>query len=112
MPAYKLPRRQTGDRVARDGQGLEVGNADAGAIEALDFLNEEWLRFGNKLDRFVAAADREESCAMLPLMAANLVFSMNSTDGHAAGVRYLEKARTLARDANARERAWLAATAA
>jgi hypothetical protein len=112
VPAYKLPWRQTGDRVARDGQGLEVGNADAGAIEALDFLNEEWLRFGNELDRFVAAADREESCAMLPLMAANLVFSMNSTDGHAAGVRYLEKARTLARDANVRERAWLAATAA
>ncbi|HTE82673.1 MAG TPA: hypothetical protein VK634_18450, partial [Reyranella sp.] len=98
--------------MARDGQGLEVGNADTGAIEALDFLNEEWLRFGNKLDRFVAAADREESCAMLPVMAANLVFSMNSTDGHAAGVRYLEKARTLARGANARERAWLAATAA
>ena len=101
-----------GDRVARDGQGLEVGNADTGAIEALDFLNEEWLRFGNKLDRFVAAADREESCAMLPLMAANLVFSMNSTDGRAAGLRYLEKARALATDANDRERAWLAATAA
>lgn len=97
--------------MARDGQGLEVSNAGAGAIEALDFLNEEWLRFGNKLDRFVAAADKEESCAMLPLMAANLVFSMNSTDGHAAGLRYLARAQTLGADANPRERAWLAATA-
>jgi hypothetical protein len=96
--------------VARDGQGLEVSNADAGAMEALDFLNEEWLRFGNKLNRFVAAADKEDRCAMLPLMAANLVFSMNSTDGHAAGLRYLARAQALTKDANARERAWLAAT--
>jgi hypothetical protein len=106
---YKLPERRTGDKV-RDGQGLEVSNADANAIEALDFLNEEWLRFGNRLDRFIAAADKESRCAMLPLMAANLVFSMNSTDGHAAGLRYLSRARALAKDANARERAWLAAT--
>jgi hypothetical protein len=96
----------------RDGQGLEVSNADANAIEALDFLNEEWLRFGNRLDRFIAAADKESRCAMLPLMAANLVFSMNSTDGHAAGLRYLSRARVVAKDGNARERAWLAATEA
>ena len=96
----------------RDGQGLEVSNADANAIEALDFLNEEWLRFGNGLDRFIAAADKESRCAMLPLMAANLVFSMNSSDGHAAGLRYLSRARAVAKDGNARERAWLAATEA
>ena len=29
----------------RDGQGLEVSNAGADEIAALDFLNEEWLRW-------------------------------------------------------------------
>jgi len=110
MRSWRSGKR--GDRVARDGQGLEVSNAGTSAIEALDFLNEEWLRFGNKLDRFVAVADTEESCAMLPLMAANLVFSMNTTDGHAAGLRYLGRARALGADATPRERAWLAATTA
>src|SRR5580765_8075437 len=47
----------------RDGQGLEVANADADAIGALDFLRDEWLVFGKRLDRFVAAADKEEKCA-------------------------------------------------
>src|SRR5438105_8171471 len=55
--------RKSGVRV-RDGQGLEVANADANAIEALDFLREEWLVFGKRLDRFVTTADKEDSCAL------------------------------------------------
>ena len=99
--------------MARDGQGLEVSNADAGAIVALDFLREEWLGFGNRLAEFVSAADKEERCALLPTMAANLVLSMNSPDGHALGLRYLARAKTLAgTTANPRERAWIAATEA
>ena len=99
--------------MARDGQGLEVSNADAGAIAALDFLREEWLGFGNRLAEFVSAADKEERCALLPTMAANLVLSMNSPDGHALGLRYLARAKTLAgTTANPRERAWIAATEA
>lgn len=99
--------------MARDGQGLEVSSADTNAIAALDFLREEWLVFGNRLAEFVSSADKEEHCALLPLMAANLVLSMNSPDGRALGLRYLARARTLAgTTANARERAWLAATEA
>ena len=45
----------------KDGQGLEVANADADAIDALDFLREEWLVFGKRFDRFMAAADKEEA---------------------------------------------------
>ena len=41
----------------KDGQGLEVANADANAIEALDFLREEWLVFG-KRDRGFTARSR------------------------------------------------------
>ena len=64
--------------MARDGQGLEVSNADAERDRALDFLRDEWLAFGNRLAEFVAAADKEERCALLPVMAANLLLSMNS----------------------------------
>ena len=101
--------------MARDGQGLEVSNANAAAIAALDFLTAEWLAFGNRLAEFIAIADKEESCALLPVMAANLVLSMNSAEGQEAARRYLARAQALAKggeDANDRERAWLAATAA
>jgi hypothetical protein len=98
--------------VARDGQGLEVSNAGAEAIASLDFLRDEWLSFGNRLAEFAAAADKEASCALLPVMAANLVLSMNSDEGRAAARKYLARAKALAANANAREQAWLATTAA
>ncbi len=98
--------------MARDGQGLEVGNADASAIEALDFLREEWLVFGKRFQPFMEAADREERCALLPTLAANLVLSMNSVEGRVLGERYLKRARKLEKDASPRERAWIAATEA
>jgi len=96
--------------VAKDGQGLEVGNASDEAIEALDFLREEWLVFGKRFDRFMAAADREERCALLPVMAANLVLSMNSADGRTSGERYLARAKAMAKNATPREQAWIEAT--
>lgn len=104
--------RKTGTKVARDGQGLEVSNAGTEAIASLDFLRDEWLCFGNRLGEFVAAADKEASCAMLPVMAANLALSMYSADGRDAARRYLMRAKGLATGANAREKAWLATTEA
>jgi Flp pilus assembly protein TadD len=101
--------------LARDGQGLEVSNADAAAIGALDFLRDEWLAFGNRLAGFVSTAEKEERAALLPLMAASLMLSMNSTDGQAGAERFLARAQMLSKhgaDATDRERAWLAATAA
>ena len=98
--------------MARDGQGLEVSNANAEAIAALDFVTQEWLAFGNRLPEFIAAADKEQNCAMLPLVAANLVLSMNSTEGHEAAKRYLARAKAMSSGANARERAWTQATEA
>jgi tetratricopeptide (TPR) repeat protein len=91
---------------------LEVGNADQKAIEALDFVSAEWLAFGNGFGRFMAAVDEEERCLLLPVTAANLVLSMSSAEGHALGRRYLARARTMAGNANPRERAWMAATEA
>ena len=108
----RKPGPGSGTSVARDGQGLEVSNAGVEAIAALDFLNDEWLGFGNRLAVFMAAADKDERCAMLPVMAANLMLSMNSADGHATAKRYLARAQELASDANPRERAWIAATEA
>ncbi|MCW5733306.1 MAG: tetratricopeptide repeat protein [Enhydrobacter sp.] len=93
----------------KDGQGLEVANADASAIEALDFLREEWLVFGKRFDRFMAAADREETCALLPVMAANLVLSMNSHQGRELGAKYMTQARAMP-ECGAREKAWIEAT--
>ncbi len=98
--------------MVRDGQGLEVSNAGAEAIASLDFLRDEWLSFGNRLAEFVSAADAEASCALLPVMAANLVLSMNSDEGRDRARRYLARAKALAKEANAREQAWLAATEA
>jgi tetratricopeptide (TPR) repeat protein len=99
-----------GTGVARDGQGLEVSNAGAEAIGALDFLREEWLGFGNRLGEFVATAEKEERAALLPLMAATLTLSMNSADGQAMAERHLARAHDLARAGlNDRERGWLAA---
>src|SRR4051812_21804821 len=98
--------------VVRDGQGLEVANANAGAIEALDFLREEWLVFGKRLDRFIAAADKEDNCALLPVMAANLVLSMDSAQGRALGARYMARAKAMARGIGRREQGWIEATEA
>ncbi len=101
--------------VTRDGQGLEVSNADAGAIGALDFLRDEWLAFGNRLSEFVATAEKEERAPLLPLMAASLMLSMNSADGQAGAERLLARAEALSKkgaDVTDRERAWLAATTA
>src|SRR5476649_2348447 len=99
--------------VARDGQGLDVSNADAAAIGALDFLRDEWLTFGNRLAEFVATSEKEERAALLPLMSASLMLSMNSADGQAGAERLLVRAQTLSKNgANDRERAWLATTAA
>ncbi|MBM3650114.1 MAG: tetratricopeptide repeat protein [Alphaproteobacteria bacterium] len=98
--------------MARDGQGLEVSNASAEAIASLDFLRDEWLAFGNRLADFVTAADREAHCAMLPLMAACLVLSMNSNEGRDAARRHLARAKDMAAGANPREQAWLASVEA
>ena len=94
--------------MARDGQGLEVSNAGAEAIATLDFLTTEWLAFGNRLAEFVAAADKEERCALLPLMAANLVLSMNSAEGQRSRQRYLAQARAIAGGRQRAARAGLA----
>jgi len=96
----------------KDGQGLEVANAEANAIEALNFLREEWLVFGKRFDRFMAAADAEEKCALLPVMAANLVLSMNSVEGRVLGEKYLARAKAMAKGSGPREQAWLEATQA
>jgi tetratricopeptide (TPR) repeat protein len=98
-------------RAMRDGQGLEVSNAGADAVAALDFLNEEWLRYGNRLAQFIATADHDERSPMLKLMAACLTLSLDAPDGEAAGRRYLEKAKTMP-GANAREKAWIVAVEA
>ena len=98
--------------MTKDGQGLEVANADADAIDALDFLREEWLVFGKRFDRFMAAADKEEKCALLPVLAANFVLSMNSVEGRALGAKYLKRAQAMSKGIGARERAWLDATQA
>ena len=92
----------------RDGQGLEVSNAGAAEIAALDFLNEEWLRYGNRLTEFIATADTDERTPMVQLMAACLTLSMDAPEGEAAGRRYLGKAKKIS-GANARESAWIAA---
>ena len=98
--------------MARDGQGLEVSNANAEAIQALDFVREEWLAFGNRLAEFITAADKEEKCLLLPLIAASLMLSMNSAEGFEAARRYMARAKAMTSGANARELAWLAATEA
>jgi tetratricopeptide (TPR) repeat protein len=96
----------------KDSQGLEVANADAEAIDALDFLREEWLVFGKRFDRFMTAADKEATCALLPVLAANLVLSMNSVEGRALGAKYLTRAQAMSKGIGPRERAWLDATQA
>ncbi|WP_422001007.1 hypothetical protein [Reyranella sp.] len=89
-----------------------MSNAGTEAIASLDFLRDEWLGFGSRLADFVAAAEREERCVLLPVLAANLVLSMNSTEGRTLAARHLARARALAAGANEREQAWLAATEA
>lgn len=95
--------------MARDGQGLELGNADEGAVAALDFVTQEWLGFGKRFADFIAAADREEKCLMLPLVAASLVLTMYSPEGQEAAKRYLLRAQQMTPGAGTRERAWLGA---
>jgi tetratricopeptide (TPR) repeat protein len=93
----------------RDGQGLEVANAGSETIAAIDLLREEWLAFGKRLPEVVAAAEREERSALLPLMSANLLLTVNSTAAHEMATRQLARGRKLA-GGEAREKAWLAAT--
>lgn len=101
--------RRRGRVLLRDGQGLELSNADAGAVAALDFVRQEWLAFGNRFGEFIAAADKEEKCLLLPLVAASLNLSMYSPEGHAIATRYAARAKAMSAGANPREQAWLAA---
>ncbi len=96
----------------RDAQGLEVSNADTAAIGAIDLLRDEWLGFGKRLPEVVDAAEHEQRCALLPLVSANLLLTVNSPAAFEIAVRQFERAKRLARDLNPRERAWLAATEA
>jgi tetratricopeptide (TPR) repeat protein len=98
--------------VARDGQGLDVSNAGAQAIEALDLLRDEWLAFGKRLPEVVAAADKEERSALLPLMSANLLLTVNSPVAYEMAKRQFAQAKKLAAGVNAREQAWFASTEA
>ena len=95
--------------MLRDAQGLELSNADESAVAALDFVCREWLSFGNRFGEFIAAADKEERCVLLPLVAASLNLSMYSPAGHAAATRHAGQARAMSADANPREQAWLSA---
>ncbi len=95
--------------MARDGQGLELGNADESAVAALDFVTQEWLGFGKRFTDFIAAADKEEKCALLPLVAASLVLTMYSPEGQEAATRSLKRAKALQASASPRELAWLGA---
>ena len=95
----------------RDGQGLEVANASAETIAAIDLLREEWLAFGKRLPEAVAAADREQGCALLPLMSANLLLTVNPPAALEIATRQAAKGRKLA-GSDRREQGWLAATEA
>ncbi|NQW54630.1 MAG: tetratricopeptide repeat protein [Rhodospirillales bacterium] len=88
---------------------MDLGNADEGAVAELDFVTQEWLGFGKRFADFLAAADKEEKCPMLPLVAASLVLSMYSPEGHAAATGYLARAQKMTAGASLREFAWLGA---
>jgi tetratricopeptide (TPR) repeat protein len=98
--------------LAKDALGLDVSNASAGAIDAIDLLRDEWLAFGKRLPEVVAAADKEERCALLPLLSANLLLTVNSPAAFDIAKRQFALARKLATSADRREQAWLAATEA
>ncbi|MBR2820117.1 MAG: tetratricopeptide repeat protein [Reyranella sp.] len=93
--------------MVRDGQGLELSDAGEGAVAALDFVRQEWLAFGNRFAPFIEAADKEEKCPMLPLVAAGLMLTMYSQESHAAAARYCARAKAMAAGATPREQAWL-----
>ena len=73
----------------KDGQGLEVSGADANAIEALDFLREEWLVFGKRFDRFMAAADKCQPTiiGMSALLTTTMTYMKQVIDGFEAAGR-------------------------
>ena len=71
-------------------------------------LRDEWLAFGKRLPDVVAAADKEERCALLPLMSANLLLTVNSPAAFEMAKRQFAQAKKLAAGANAREQAWFA----
>lgn len=96
----------------KDGQGLEVSNADEAAVAAIDFLTAQWLAFGDRLPEFVASAEREERCALVPVLAASLLLTVNSAEAYALARRHWARAQALSGDATPREAAWLAATQA
>lgn len=95
----------------RDGRGLEVANAGQEAIAAIDLLRDEWLAFGKRLPEVVAAADQEQACALLPLMSANLLLTVNSPAALEIATRQFAKGKKLA-GSDRREQGWLAATEA
>jgi tetratricopeptide (TPR) repeat protein len=97
----------------RDGQGLEVSNAHAEAVGAIDLLRTEWLAFGKRLPEVVAAAEKEDRCALLPLVSANLLLTVNSAAAYDMARRQFARAGKLAAGSSTpREQAWLAATEA
>ncbi len=93
--------------MPKDAQGLDVANADAAAIRAIDHALEQWLGYGDELGRYVAFAQKARDVPLVQLQTAVLNLTLESPDGFAGARPFIDAARTRERDMTEREKLWL-----
>lgn len=98
--------------MLRDAYGLEVTTANAATIAAIDTYTQDWIGYGTRLRTIFDAADADPESALANAQAAAVHMALEAATGFAAARHYIKRARMVVRDANEREKLFVAAVVA
>jgi hypothetical protein len=98
--------------MLRDAYGLEVTTANAATITAIDTYTQDWIGYGTRLRTIFDAADADAESALANAQAAAVHMALEAATGFAAARHYIKRARAVVRDANEREKLFVAAVVA
>lgn len=98
--------------MLRDAYGLEVTTSNAATIAALDTYTADWIGYGTRLRTIFDAADADPESPLANAKAAAIHMALEAATGFAAARHYIKRARMTVRDANEREKLFVAAVVA
>jgi len=95
--------------MSRDANDLTITTASSKTVAAYDAYAAYWIGYGPRVRSIFEAADADPACAFVNAHAAAVHMALEAASGFKAARPYLTRARKHARDASARERAFVAA---
>jgi tetratricopeptide (TPR) repeat protein len=98
--------------MLRDAYDLDVTTSSPATIDAIDVYTADWIGYGTRLKTIMAAADADPGSALANAHAAALHMAFEAASGYAPARQYIKRARAVIRDANEREKLFVAAVVA